>query len=64
MNYERTARISLLAAEMAILFTPGHKALQTPEYEAKRAEYLQELVNKQWEDYSDPPPIKDYRTCG
>jgi hypothetical protein len=61
MNYERTARISLLAAEMAILFTPGHNTTQSPEFEAKRAEYLWEEHVRIESDKFDPPYLSDHR---
>lgn len=56
--------ISRLAMQMSQLYTPGHEAQQTAEYEARRAEYMQAMTDAQWRDYSDPPPVKDYRTCG
>lgn len=60
----QNARLSRIAAEMGRLFTPGHNTSQSAEYEAWRVKYMQAMCDQQWHDYSDPPPEKEYLTCG
>ena len=63
-NDDSTAYISRLAEEMVKLYINDWKTPQSAEFEATRAQYLQAETDKKWRDYSDPPPRKDFRTCG
>lgn len=50
-EYERRrARQQRCAQEMGKLFTSGHDAQQTPEYEAWRMQYLQAMTDAQYPD--------------
>lgn len=65
VEHERVqARINCLADEVARLYTFGHNVVQTAQCAAKMEELRQAETNKQWSEYSDPPPTKSYLTCG
>lgn len=61
---QHNIEVNGLAFEMTRLFTLGHTAVQSAEYLAVQQQYLQELTNATWHDYSDDPPVKDHLTCG
>lgn len=62
-TYElRSVRISRLAAEMGKLFTPGHNAVQSAQYEATRDEYLQAQVDRMYPD--EPEGTHSHYTTG
>ena len=63
-TFDYVGAASIAANEMTNLFRAGHDVVQTEEYEAWRAKYLQILCDMAWSQYCSPPPVKDYKACG
>lgn len=60
----QNVRISHLADEMVKLFTSGHLAEQTAQYEAKHEEYLQAMTDAALSQVFDQPLDRPHTTIG